>query len=161
MGLIFLLVAPEPFASAVAQALRGELDARVTVVAGSRTGVLALRRGDFSLVILEENLAAAEPEATDALFLAAGTAPVLEVNFGLCGVERIVRQARATLQRRAGDEAKAQKAVSHALQNELNASLAGLLLEGQLALRHAGPEILPKLQHLIDLASDLRAQLRQ
>ena len=160
MSFSLLLVAPDPPASAVAQALRRELEARVEVAAHGRTGLSALRRDDFELVVLEENLAAAEPEAIEALFAAAGTAPVLEINFGLCGIERVVRQVRAALERRAADEAKARQAVSNSLGNELNASLAGLLLESQLALRQAGPEVLPTLQHLIDLASELRTQLR-
>ena len=155
-----LLVAPEPPAAAVAQALRRELEVRVHIAPYGRSALTALRREDFQLIVLEENLAAAEPDAAAALFAGAGTAPVLEMNFGLCGVDRILRQVRSSLQRRAEDEAKARKAVAHSLQNELNASLAGLLLESQLALRGAGPEILPTLQHLIQLASALREQLR-
>lgn len=160
MSLVLLLVAPDPSASAVAGALRRGLDARVEVASGGRAALSALRRDDFTLIVLEENLAAAEPDATEALFAAAGAAPVLEINFGLCGVDRILRQVRASLGRRAADEAKARLAVRDSLQNELNASLAGLLLESQLALRQAGPEILPTLQHLIELASELRTQLR-
>lgn len=160
MSSTLLLVAPEPSASAVAQALRRELDARVETASHGRSALSALRRDDFHLIVLEENLGAAEPDATEALFTAAGTAPVLEINFGLCGIERILRQVRAALERRSADEAKARLAVSNSLQNELNASLAGLLLESQLALRQAGPEVLPTLQHLIELASELRTQMR-
>ncbi len=155
-----LLVAPDPPAGTLAQALRRELDIHVHVAAHGRSALAALRREEFRLIVLEENLAAAEPDATTALFAGAGTAPVLEINFGLCGTDRIVRQVRSALLRRAGDEAKARLAVAHSLQNELNASLAGLLLESQLALRGAGPEILPTLQQLIGLASELREQLR-
>ena len=104
--------------------------------------------------------AAAEPEATEALYLGAGTAPVLEVNFAICGVARVLRQVRAALRRRAEDEAKARSAAAVTLQNELNASLTGLLLESQLALGKAGPDLLPSLHHLIELASELRGQLR-
>ena len=157
---VILLVAPQPSATAVAEALRRDLGAHVEVATQGRSALTALRREEFTLIVLEEHLAAAEPEATEALFTAAGTAPVLEINFGISAVQRVVRQVRSAVRRRAGDEAKARLAVSHSLQNELNASLAGLLLESQLALRGAGPEILPTLQHLIDLASDLRAQMR-
>ncbi len=160
MVVTILLVAPEPPAATVAQALRRELDLRVHIAPGGRSALTALRREDFQLIVLEDNLAAAEPDAAAALFAGAGTAPVLEINFGLCGIDRILRQVRSALQRRLEDEAKARRAVAHSLQNELNASLAGLLLESQLALRGAGPEILPTLQHLIELASELREKLR-
>lgn len=160
MAVSILLVAPEPPAGAVAQALRRELDLRVHIAPHGRSALTALRREDFQLIVLEDNLAAAEPDAAAALFAGAGTAPVLEMNFGLCGVNRILRQVRSALRRRAENEAKARLAVAHSLQNELNASLAGLLLESQLALRGAGPEMVPTLQNLIELASELREQLR-
>ena len=160
VDLPLLLVAPDPPATAVAQALRRELGVRVHIASHGRSALAALRREDFQLIVLEENLAASEPDATSSVFAGARAAPVLEINFGLCGVERILRQVRSALQRRIGDEAKARRAVAHSVQNELNASLAGLLLESQLALRGAGPEILPTLQHLIELASELREQLR-
>ncbi len=160
MALSVLLLAPEPAATTVAQNLRRMLEAEVEIVLPGRPSLLALRRGDFNLILLEENLVAAQPDAMEALYAGAGTAPVLEVNFGLCGVDRVLRQVRSTLARRAQDEAKARSAVATSLQNELNASLTGLLLESQLALRQAGPEILPTLQHLIQLTGQLQKQLR-
>lgn len=159
-GVHLLLIAPESVAGTVAQALRQGVATRVQVVTQVRSGIAALRRDDYDLLVLEENLAASEPDATAALFSAANTAPVLESNFGLCSADRIVRQVRSALQRRAAEERKARYAVSNALVNELNASLAGLLLESQLALRGASPEVLPTLQHLVELATELRAQLR-
>ncbi len=160
MALSVLLLAPEPAATTVAQNLRRMLEAEVEIVLPGCTSLTALRRGDFNLILLEENLAAAQPDAMQALYAGAGTAPVLEMNFGLCGVDRVLRQVRSTLARRAQDEAKARSAVAASLQNELNASLTGLLLGSQLALRQAGPEILPTLQHLIQLAGQLQKQLR-
>jgi hypothetical protein len=46
------------------------------------------------------------------------------------------------------------------LQCELNASLAGILLESELALLEASPAQAPKLRHLVQLAGDLRDRLR-
>lgn len=155
-----LLIAPEPAAQAVAQLLRSRLDATVEIVAHGRTGLSVLRREDFSLVLLEENLASAEPDATEALFAGAGTAPVLELNFGLCSADRVLRQVRSALQRRAQDERKAHRAAVATLHHELNASVAGLLLESQLAVRQAGPEVLPSLQRISELAAELREHLR-
>lgn len=160
MEISVLLVAPEPAASTVAQALHCELDAEVEVASDSRAALTALRRESFSLILLEENLGAADPEMTQMLYSGAGATPILEINFGLCGVDRVLRQVRSALTRRAQDEAKARRAASLSLHNELNASLTGLLLESQLALRQAGPDLLPTLRHVIDLASGMREQLR-
>jgi len=160
MAVSVLLVAPEPAATTLAQSLRHDLQASVQVASNARASLTALRREQFDLVLLEENLAAAEPDATPAIYTGAGAVPLLEINFGICGRDRVIRQVKSALTRRAADEAKARKAASVTLQKELNASLTGLLLESQLALRQAGPELLPTLQHLIDLASGMREQLR-
>lgn len=160
MALSILLVAPGPAALTLAHELQTHLDATSDVTGAVRTAVATLRREQFDLVVLEENLAESDTDSTRLLYSGAGATPVLEINFGLCGTDRIVRQVRSTLTRRAQDEAKARKAATALLHNQLNASVTGLLLESQLALRQAGPELLPSLQHLIELASGIRDQLR-
>jgi hypothetical protein len=146
-----LLIAPESTAPAVAEALRKSLDAMVEIASNRRAGLAALRRGEYCLVLLDEALAAADAQAADLLYQNAVSAPVLEINF---------RQARAALTRRAHDQAQARAAVTAALHSELNASLTGLLLESQLALREASPEQEEKLKHVVELAGKLRNQLR-
>ena len=155
-----LLVAPEPAATTIANALVSELHLQVEYSPHSRGSLSVLRREQFSLILLDENLAAAEPHATDGLYGHAGTAPVLEMSLAICSLERVLRQVRAALCRRTQDEARARAAAARALSNELNASLTGLLLESRLALRQAGPDLAPALQHLIDLAAEIRGQLQ-
>lgn len=155
-----LIIAPETTALAAADTLRRELDTSVEMATNRRAGLALLRRNEYSIVLLEENLAAADPEATDLLYQNAVSAPVLEVNFVLSTTTRIVRQVRAALARCAHDRAQARAAAATELQSELNASLSGLLLESQLALRSATPEQAPKLRHLVELAGDLRNRLR-
>ena len=160
MAHLVLLIAPEPAATAIAHTLRRDLDAAVEASTHGRASVSALRREEFSLVLLDENLAASDRQATEAVYAASGSVPVLEINSVIWSTERVLRQVRAALARRAQDKAKARIAAAAALGNELNASLTGLLLESQLALRNAGPDLAPALQHLIDLAAELRTQLR-
>jgi signal transduction histidine kinase len=155
-----LLIAPESTAQAVADALRRNLDAVVETAANRRTGLAALRRGEYCLVLLDESLAALDAQATDLLYQNAVSAPVLEINFIITGPQRIVRQARAALTRRAHDLAQARSVAAAALHSELNTSLTGLLLESQLALREAGPEQEEKLKHVVELAGKMRNQLR-
>ncbi len=160
MALPVLLIAPDPAAASIAQALRTHPEFEVTQTAHGRDSSTVLRREEFGLILLDENLAAADPHATDALYAGAGAAPVLEMNFAICNAERVLRQVRAALHRRAQDEAKARSAVAASLSNELSASLAGLLLKAQLALRGAGPELAPELRQLIELAGEIRGHLR-
>ena len=160
MGQAVLLIAPEPAGTSIALHLRSELQLEIAEHTEIRGSVPALRREDFALVLLDENLAAADPQATEALYLAARTAPVVELNFAISRADRVTRQVKAALSRRSQDESKARTAAALSLGNELNASLTGLLLESQLALRDAGPALAPALRQLIDLAGELRAHLR-
>ncbi len=155
-----LLIAPETTGEPVAAALTQNLDLAVEHVVNRRYGMSRLRRHEYTLILIEESLAASDPEATDLLYKAASGTPVLEINFVLSNAVRIVRQVRSAITRRARDRAHAHTAVASRLHGELNATLAGLLLESELALRHATPEQQPKLRNVVELASGLRDRLR-
>ncbi|MDE1162918.1 MAG: hypothetical protein PW792_13380 [Acidobacteriaceae bacterium] len=155
-----LIIAPETTAQRAAEALRTELDKKLELAPNRRSGLALLRRNEYSLVLLDETLAAADPDAADTIYQNAGAASVLELNFAITGTPRIVRQVRSTLTRRSHDQQQARQAAVLALQNELSALLAGLLLESQLALRDATATQAPKLRHLVELAGDLRDRLR-
>jgi hypothetical protein len=155
-----LIIAPTLAAEPIADALRSDLDAAVEIAPQRRAGLAALRRSEFSLVLLEESLAELDPRAADLLYQNSATAPVLEINFVISRAPRIVRQVRSALAHRAQDAFEARAAAVVTLQNELSASLTGILLESQLALRDASPAQVPKLKHLVDLAGDLRNRLR-
>jgi hypothetical protein len=93
-----LLLATELAGEAAGKALRIELDADVEFASSARAGMQALRLRDFSLVILDETLAAADAVSTDRLYQAS-TAPLLELNLAITSAPRLVRQARAALVR--------------------------------------------------------------
>jgi CheY-like chemotaxis protein len=151
-----LLIAPESAAVPLAEALRNELGIEVESVTSVREALAAcLRRREFALVLLDESFAF----SADPIYQAPGAAPLLELNVAISSAARIVRQVRAALARRDLMIAEARSAAAHSLRDELNATLAGLLLESQLALRHATPESAPHLQHLVELAGQLRAVL--
>ena len=155
-----LLIAPDLLAGRVADALRQSLDVSVDVAGNRRAGLACLRRGEYALVVLDEAMADADSDAVDTLYSHAGAAPVVELNFAISGVPRVVRQVKSALARRAHDRAQARAAATADLEHELGASLSGLLLESQLALREAPPQTVPKLRHLVELAGDLRDRLR-
>jgi hypothetical protein len=154
-----LLVAPETVAEPVAEAIRRTLDAEVVTATSRRSAIACLRRREFAIVVLDEGIAAADPDGTELLYQVAGAAAVLEVNFILSGVERLLRQVRAALVRRARDREQASTDVAAILCGELNGALTGLLLESQLALREAAPAQQHKLQQVVRLAGNLRERL--
>jgi len=155
-----LLIATETTAHPVAEALRLELRAEVETTPSRRSALTSLRRRDFSLVLIDEGLAAADTTAADLLYQNSGAALILELNFAISSAARIVRQARAALVRQTQDQAQACIAAAAAIHSELNGSLSSLLLESEMALREANPTQAPRLRHLVQLASDLRDRLR-
>ena len=155
-----LLIATETTAHPVAEALRLELRAEVETTPSRRSALTSLRRRDFSLVLIDEGLAAADTAVADLLYQNSGAALILELNFAISSSARIVRQARAALVRQTQDQAQARIAAAAAIHSELNGSLSSLLLESEMALREANPTQAPRLRHLVQLASDLRDRLR-
>lgn len=155
-----LLIAPETMGDPVAAALSQSLDLAVEQVNNRRSALARIRRHEYTLILMDETIATSDPEATDQLYQAAVATPVLEINFVLSNALRISRQVRSALTRRAQDRAQAHTAVASRLNSELNSTLTGLLLESELALRNATPELQPKLRHVVELASGLRERLR-
>ena len=155
-----LLIVPVMAADPTATALRTSLDIAIEATTSRHTALACLRQREYSLVLIDEGMAAEDEESTDLIYRGAGSAPVLEINFALSGVARIVRQVRSALTRRAFDRAQAQTAATLLLHNELNVTLTGLLLESQLLLRDATPQLEPKLRHVVQLAGTLRDRLR-
>jgi len=152
-----LLIASESIAEPVAEVLRKELAIDVKAVTSIRSALAAcFHRREFSLVLMDESFAL----NADKIYQEAGATPLLELNFAISSASRIVRQVRAALARREQQIIQARAVAAHSLQDELNATLSGLLLESQLALRKATPEQEPHLRRLVELASDLREHLR-
>jgi hypothetical protein len=158
--LALLLIAPDSAAQPIADALRHDLRAAVETTPSRRSALTSLRHHDFALILIDESLATADSASIDLLYQNAGTALVLELNLALSSAARIVRQARSALARRTQDLATAHTTAAAALHSELNSTLAGILLESQLALREAAPAQAPRLRHLVHLAGDLRDRLR-
>jgi CheY-like chemotaxis protein len=154
-----LIIAKEDAARTVANFLQRELDRAVEIASSRRAGLATLRRAEYSLILLDENLAVADVEITESLYEKALATQILEINFALCNSHRILRQVRAAFTRRAHDQVQARKAATIILQNDLKSSVTGLLLESQLALREAQPSNVAKLRHLVELAGDLRNRL--
>jgi hypothetical protein len=160
MPVTILLISSESAALPIARTLRLDLDAEVEIATNRRAGLASVRRREFSLVLVDDNLAANDNLAVDLLYQNAGGALMVELNFAIASTGRILRQARAALARRAQDHTQARAAAALRLHSELNATLTGLLLESQLALREASPAQAPKIRQVVQLAGDLRQMLR-
>jgi len=148
----------EQCAASISQETKTEIQVATT----RRAGLAALRRAEFSVVVVEEGLAEGDPEWADQVWNNASMAMPLQLNFGISGCARLSREIRAALARRIADKNLARKAAAFDIANELKSPITGLLLESELALRDPGvtPALAPKLRHLVELAGAIRERLR-
>jgi hypothetical protein len=138
-----------------------QLNMDVEVAQGRKDALAALRRREFEAVVIDETLAECDPAAADKICECAGLAIPLQINFALSGAARLIREIRAALHRRAREEATARRAAAAVIEAELKSTLAGLLLQSQLALNggEVPAPVAERLRMVADLASSLRRQL--
>lgn len=133
----------------------------VETASSRRDGVAALRRREFALVVVDESLLESREDGTDSLLKYAGLAIPLEINFAISGCGRLVREVRAALIRRERELNLALCVAAASIQSDLRDTVAGLLLQSQLALAEPGisPQLSEKLKLVVELAGNLRQKL--
>ncbi len=138
-----------------------QLGMDVEVAEGRKAALAALRRHEFAVVVVDETMAECDPAAAEAVWERSGLAIPLQINFALSGAARLTREIRAALHRREREQTLARRAAAAAMETELKTTLAGLLLNSQLAL--SGSEVpspvAERLRVVADLAGNLRQQL--
>ena len=157
-----LLITSVASAPECAQVIEKQLGLHVEQVPDRRAGMTALRREEFAVVILDENLALADPAAADVLWKQAGLAIPIEINFAICGSARIAREVRSALSRRDQEQMLAMRAAAVLVESELNSAVTGLVLQSELAMNEPGvtPAVAARLQAMRDLAHGLRERLK-
>jgi hypothetical protein len=146
-------------ASQAAAALSSALGCTVKLAAGHRAGVTELRHRDYSVVVVDDCMAEANPAATEVLWQSLGMAVPVQVNFALHGGSRLAREVQAAIGRREQQQVLALRAAASLLENELKSTVTGLLLQSQLAL--AEPQLTPKLAGKLELVVELAGSLRR
>jgi hypothetical protein len=143
-----------------AEAVATHLGMAVEMAESRKAALAALRRREFSAVVVDESMAECDPAGAEAIWEHAGLAIPLQINFALAGATRLVREIRAALHRRQREQTLARRAATAEIENELKMTVAGLLLNSQLALSGEVPSsIADKLRLVADLAGSLRRQL--
>lgn len=144
-----------------ASAVSGQLGMEVEVAEGRKAALAAMRRREFAVVVVDETMAECDPSAADAIWGHAGLAIPLQINFALSGAARLTREIRAALHRRDREQLLARRAATAAIESELKTTVAGLLLQSQLALSGSdlSSPLADKLRVMAELAGNLRQQL--
>ena len=144
-----------------ATVVSARLGMEVEVAEGRKAALAAMRRREFLAVVVDETMAECDPAAAEKIWECAGLAIPLQINFALSGTARLIREIRAALHRREREQMVARRAATAAIESELKSTVAGLLLNSQLALSssEASSPIAERLRLMADLASSLRQQL--
>jgi hypothetical protein len=154
-----LIITPISDATPIASSLSSALGCPVKVAASHRAGVSELRRRDYSVVVVDDCTAEANPAATEMLWQSLGMAVPVQINFAFHGGPRLAREVQAAIGRREQQQVQALRAAASLLESELKSTVTGLLLQSQLAL--AEPEVSPKLAGKLELVAELASTLRR
>jgi signal transduction histidine kinase len=144
-----------------ADVIAKDLGVGVDVAEGRKAALAALRQKEYSAVVVDDTIAECDPAAAEAIWERAGLAIPLQINFALSGAARVMRDIRAALHRREREQTLARRAATAAIESELKSTVAGLLLQSELALSgsDAASPVTERLRIMADLAGNLRRQL--
>ncbi len=97
-------------------------------------GATRLREQTYSAAVIDQFLLETEPEESDQMIEHLGTAFPVYVNFGVTGMERLVREVRSALHRRRREEGVARRAVAEQMHSQMSETLTAMLLSCELAM---------------------------
>jgi hypothetical protein len=158
---MILFVTSSARAPECAAALNRATGERVVVAEGLSRATTLLRAECYLAVVLDQYLLEAESNEVEAMLAHLGTAIPVQVNLGISGMERLVREVREAVQRREREEVGARNAVIGRMYGELNGTVTALLLSSELALETPGLPVAAaeKIESVHELAKKLRRQL--
>jgi len=158
---MILLVTSSARAPECAAALNQATGERVVVAESLARATMLLRAECYLAVVLDHYLLEAESREAETALAHLGTAIAVPVNLGISGMERLVREVRAALQRREREEVGARKAVMDRMHGELSGTVTALLLSSELALGTPGLPVaaVEKIESVRELVKKLRVQL--
>ncbi len=131
---MILLVTTSERASECAKAVHEATGEGVVVAESLPRAAALLRAEDYRAVVVDQYLLESEPHETQTTLEHLGTAILVQVNLAITGMERLVREVRAAVQRRQREEARARQAALAKLHSELNGTD-----HGPAALQRTGP----------------------
>jgi hypothetical protein len=158
---MILLIWSSDRAQDCARAIERAFQRPVRVVSDLQQACDHLQAEEYSAVLIDQWITEVEPGQADFLFHHLGTAAPVFVNFGISGVERIVRELRAALNRRGRETMQARHNARIALRNELKDDVTALLLSCGIALSEPVPDeiTLARLRCINDVANRIKDKL--
>ncbi len=145
-----------------AEAIRRVTGEVVHAVRDLRAAGDELRRVEYAVVAVDQQLWEQDNRLADSVSLACGAAALLIANPAIACADRVAREVSAALRRREGELRRAREEVESRLRTELNEAVTGILLSSELAL--AGPALPSgaetKIRAVYELAMSIRERLQ-
>jgi CheY-like chemotaxis protein len=158
---MILLVTPSERARECAAALHEATGEEVVTAESLARATTFLRSECYLAVVLDQYLLETEPDEAGTMIKHVGTAIPVQVNLAITGIERLVREVRAAVQRRQREEVRARHAAMGKLHSQLSGTVTALLLSTELAIETPDlpPAAAEKLQSVHERVKQLRKQL--
>jgi hypothetical protein len=158
---MILLIWSSERAPDCARAIEETFQQRVQVAGTLHEGCEHLKLEEYEAVLVDQWITEVEPGQADYLVHHLGTAVPVFVNFGISGVERILRELRAAFNRRGRDTMLARHNARLALRNELKDDVTALLLSCGLALAEPGlsETAMMRLKQAEEAANQIKSKL--
>jgi CheY-like chemotaxis protein len=141
--------------------LEQETGQQVNLASSVRQACRMLLNGEYSAVVIDQNLMEPDPLAVETMLQQAGGAVPVHANFAVHNADRLARDIRIALRRAEFERIAALRAATQSLRTELRDAVTGILLSTDLALAHrdlpAGAHA--KITLVRELADTMRKQL--
>ena len=160
---MLLVVTPSAKARGCAQAIQQVTSEETHVAATLSQAMAQLRAQEYVAILIDQACLETEPVESDMVLEHIGSAIPVHVNFAISGMDRVVRELRAALQRRKKDVVHARHAAEEGLRSELKGTVTALLLSCEMALcvpeLQNATEAKAKMRAVYELAQEVRAKL--
>lgn len=159
---MILLVTPSARGQQCADSLQAATGEETHWAETLEAAATRLREQTYSAAVIDQFLLETEPAESEQMVEHLGTAFPVYVNFGVTGMERLVREVRGALHRRKREECVAHRAVAEQMRSEMRETVTAMLLSCELAM--SVPDVpvpaAEKIRAIDFLARELRLRLQ-
>jgi hypothetical protein len=131
---MILLITPSASGPQCADSLRAATNLEVHYAQDFQQAAAHLREQTYSAAVIDQFLLETDPDESEQMIEHLGTAFPVYVNFGVTGMQRLVREVRSALHRRKREETSARRAVAEQMYSEMRETLTAMLLSCELAM---------------------------
>ncbi len=155
---MILLITPSANGQKCAESLYAETGQETHWAPSLQEAATHLREQTYAAAVIDQFLVEAEPGDSEQMIERLGTAFPVYINFGVTGMDRLLREVRSALHRRKREESAARRAIAEQMNSEMRETLTALLLSCELAMSvpdvpHPAAE---RIRAIDDLARSLR-----